>query len=223
MNTSSLNNAAPATAISPLARWFRFNLVGILGFAVQMVALAILHRLWRSHDLLASAAALELTLAHNFLWHLRYTWRDRRSLSPLRQFLRFQLSNGLVSLAGNLLLVRTLTGAFHLPLLAANALAVLLCALANFFLAHLWAFGTARAKSTHANHASEVVGLTILNLNQFAQHATKAEALIEEISHICKDVPKIDMSGTGSGAEGVERGGSQQNPRKKRPYTPSLT
>ena len=67
------------------------------------------------------------------------------------------------------------------------------------------------------------MGLSILNLNQFAQYVTKAEALIEEITHICKDMPKIDVSETGTGGEGVERGGSQQNPRKKRPYTPSLT
>jgi putative flippase GtrA len=33
--------------------------------------------------LYATAAAIELTLLHNFVWHLHYTWRDRRDGSAL--------------------------------------------------------------------------------------------------------------------------------------------
>lgn len=130
-----------------LLRWSRFNLVGIVGFAVQMAALTLLRRLCGTHYLVASAAALELTLLHNFLWHLRYTWRDRQTESPLAQLVRFQCSNGVVSLTGNLLLVRLFTGGAHLPLLAANTIAVLCCALANFYLGNVWAFAGVRRSS----------------------------------------------------------------------------
>ena len=58
----------------------------------------------------------------------------------MRAFLRFQLTNGMVSLVGNLLLMRVLLHAARLPLLVANAVAILACSLVNFALSHGWAF-----------------------------------------------------------------------------------
>lgn len=129
-----------------LRRWGKFNMVGAMGMAVQLSALALLTRWSAGSYLLASAAAVELTLLHNFLWHWRFTWRDRRdSATPLRQLTRFHLSNGLVSLLGNLALMRLLVHRAHLPLLAANAIAILGCSLANFCLGDAWAFAEAPA------------------------------------------------------------------------------
>ncbi|HEY5056928.1 MAG TPA: GtrA family protein, partial [Acidobacteriaceae bacterium] len=140
-----------------LARWWKFNLVGLIGFGLQMTALSLLRRVCGAHDLLASAAALELTVVHNFIWHLHYTWRDRSASSQRMQFARFQLSNGLVSLTGNLLLVRLLVGATHIPLLAANVIAVLCCAVANFYLGDFWAFAPDRDEASRARQ-KHVVG-----------------------------------------------------------------
>jgi putative flippase GtrA len=124
-------------------RWCKFNLVGAAGMVVQLGALALFTRLVPGHYLCASAAAVELTLVHNFVWHLRYTWRDRRYESAhLAQFVRFHLSNGLVSMLGNLALMRVLVAEAHLPVLAANGLAILCCSLANFCLGDHWAFAT---------------------------------------------------------------------------------
>ena len=108
-----------------------------------MIALALLRRDLREPLSRGDRhAALGFTLLHNFLWHLHYTWRDRRGSSPLAQLLRFHLTNGLVSLTGNLLIVRLLAGRAHIPLLIANAVAVVwLRAVANFFLGNAWAFG----------------------------------------------------------------------------------
>jgi len=93
--------------MSTLIRWGKFNLVGAMGMAVQLTALAFFNRWSGGHYLYASAAAIELTLVHNFVWHLHYTWRDRRDRSALLgQFVRFHLSNGLVSMLGNLELHR---------------------------------------------------------------------------------------------------------------------
>ncbi len=88
--------------VNTLIRWGKFNLVGAAGMVVQLALLALFNCLAPGHYLLATAAAIEITLLHNFAWHVRYTWRDRRDRSALAlRLLRFHLSNGLVSLIGN--------------------------------------------------------------------------------------------------------------------------
>ena len=124
-----------------LIRWGKFNLVGAMGMVLQLAVLAIFNRCAPGHYLLTSAAALELTLLHNFVWHLHYTWRDRRRDSaPLGQLLRFHLSNGLVSMLGNLVLMRIFVQQAHLPVLASNAIAILCCSILNFCLGDSWTF-----------------------------------------------------------------------------------
>jgi putative flippase GtrA len=127
--------------MNPFLRWCKFNLVGAGGMAVQLGALALLNRCFRGHYLYASAMALEVTLLHNFAWHMSYTWRDRRDNSArLGQLLRFHLSNGLVSLIGNLALMRVLVDGARLPVLAANCIAILCCSVVNFCLGNEWVF-----------------------------------------------------------------------------------
>ena len=129
--------------MSTLIRWGKFNLVGAAGMLIQLVALAFFNRCVPGHYLLASAAALELTLLHNFVAHLHYTWRDRRDNSELlAQLVRFHLSNGMVSMLGNLAFMRLLVGFAHIPLLAANTIAILCCSILNFCLGNNWAFAT---------------------------------------------------------------------------------
>jgi putative flippase GtrA len=124
-----------------LIRWGKFNAVGAIGIVLQLAALAAINRLWPGHYLCATAAAIEITLLHNFAWHLRWTWRDRRGReSAASQCWRFHLSNGLVSMLGNLALMRLMVDGAHLPVLGANAIAILTCSLLNFCLADLWAF-----------------------------------------------------------------------------------
>lgn len=124
-----------------LVRWGKFNLVGAIGMAVQLGALAALNRMWPEHYLADTAAALELTLVHNFVWHFHYTWRDRFGRSALAgPFVRFHLSNGLVSIVGNLALMPLLVRGAHLPVVVSNAIAILCCSLINFVLGDGWAF-----------------------------------------------------------------------------------
>jgi putative flippase GtrA len=127
--------------MSLFIRWGKFNLVGAAGMVVQLVALALFNRIAGGHYLFATAAAIELTLLHNFLLHLHTTWRDRDNHSALAgKLFRFHLSNGLVSLIGNLAIMRILVHGAHAPLLAANLVAILSCSLVNFCLAHQWVF-----------------------------------------------------------------------------------
>jgi putative flippase GtrA len=127
--------------LNTFIRWGKFNLVGAMGMMLQLGALAVFNRVAPGHYLVTSAAALELTLLHNFVWHLRYTWCDRRHDSAmLVQLLRFHLSNGLVSMLGNLALMRILVQEEHLPVLASNGIAILCCSIVNFCLGDNWAF-----------------------------------------------------------------------------------
>jgi len=113
-------------------RFWIFNAVGLLGFAVQLTVLALLLHAGAQY-LVATAVAVEAAVLHNFFWHERWTWADRRgSDGRLRRLLRFQAVNGVVSLIGNLLLMRLLTGALGLPPVAANVIAVAACAAINF-------------------------------------------------------------------------------------------
>jgi putative flippase GtrA len=121
-------------------RFFRFSLVGTFGTAVQLLAVAIFSRVTPGHHLAATAAGLELSLVHNFIWHEHYTWRDRDvSCSRGSRLVRFHLANGLISLAGNLLLV-----ALFVPLgvnvIVANLAAISLCAGLNYGISNVWVF-----------------------------------------------------------------------------------
>ena len=123
-------------------RWGKFNLVGAMGMVVQLGALALINRWTGGHYLYASAAAIELAVLHNFVWHLHYTWRDRRDESSLlAQCVRFHLSNGAVSMLGNLAIMRLLVQELRMPVLASNGVAILCCSIVNFCLGDHWAFG----------------------------------------------------------------------------------
>jgi len=112
-------------------RFLRFNGVGAIGFAVQLAALL---RAGMPY-LAATALAVEASILNNFVWHERWTWRDRSTARRQRldRLARFHAVNGVVSLGGNLLVVGVLTGELGVNPIAANAIAVVICGLLNFF------------------------------------------------------------------------------------------
>jgi putative flippase GtrA len=129
--------------VSGFVRWLKFNAIGALGMAVQLTVLAALNRI-TAHYLVATAVAVEVTLLHNFAWHVQYTWRDR-SGGWWGRCARFHLSNGAVSMAGNLALMPVLVERAGMPVVAANAVAVLVCSVANFLLGDSWVFAGQRS------------------------------------------------------------------------------
>jgi putative flippase GtrA len=124
-------------------RWLKFNAVGALGIGVQLAVLLALKSGFHLNYLLATALAVEAAVVHNFLWHERYTWADRVRpswrKSPLR-LLRFNLSTGGISIAGNLGLMKVLAGLDHMNYVAANAIAIALCSLVNFLVSNEYVF-----------------------------------------------------------------------------------
>ena len=126
--------------MSTWLRWWKFNLVGAVGIAVQLAVLSLLVRTMSVQYLIATMLAVEAAIVHNFLWHERFTWRDRPQAQPLRRFLRFNFSNGLISLAGNILVMKVLVGIGGMNYLASDAVAIALCSLANFLVSDRWVF-----------------------------------------------------------------------------------
>jgi putative flippase GtrA len=117
--------------------------------------------------LFATAIAVEAAVVHNFVWHEQFTWVDRtkvdrtisdraisdRTISDwtisdravswrrsLLRLLRFNLSTGAVSILGNLALMKVMVGVGHMNYLLANAIAIILCSLANFLVSEAWVF-----------------------------------------------------------------------------------
>ena len=124
-------------------RWLKFNLVGAIGIAVQLGALAILVSKFHVNYLAATALAVEAAVLHNFVWHERFTWVDRGRVGPmeaLRRLVRFNLSNGAVSLFGNLILMRLLVGQARLHYFYANLLSIAVCSLINFAISDRFVF-----------------------------------------------------------------------------------
>ena len=122
-------------------RWLKFNAVGAIGILVQLAALAILKSLLHVQYLIATALAVELAVLHNFIWHERWTWKDRTGgPGTFGRLLRFNLSTGALSIVSNLVLMRVFVGAMHLPLLPANLLSIAMTALANFVVSEAWVF-----------------------------------------------------------------------------------
>jgi putative flippase GtrA len=118
-----------------LASWLRFNAVGIIGVCVQLALLALFRSGLGWSVRVSTIVAVECTVLHNFVWHERWTWAHRQlDLRGLpARLLRFNISNGLISIAGNVILMEALAVRLHLNYLLANILAIIACSLLNYF------------------------------------------------------------------------------------------
>jgi putative flippase GtrA len=130
--------------VKPLAvRWLKFNAVGAMGIVVQLAVLALLVDGFHMNYLPATALAVETAVLHNFIWHERFTWKDRASggaRDVAMRLLRFHAGNGVVSILGNLALMRLLVGTLQLKYLLANGITIAVCALLNFVVSEWFVF-----------------------------------------------------------------------------------
>ncbi|HYU98622.1 MAG TPA: GtrA family protein [Pyrinomonadaceae bacterium] len=134
-----------------MTHWIKFNVVGLLGFGLQSATLFILtHTVYSISYLAATAVAVELAVLNNFVWHQRWTWNDRPSSAKKetwRRLAKFNVTTGLVSLVGNLVLMSILVGRFGLPITGANVITVGACSILSFFLADRIAFDVTQTDS----------------------------------------------------------------------------
>jgi putative flippase GtrA len=104
---------------------------------LQVGTIALLSSGCRADYRIATAAGVVAAVLHNYAWHCRWTWADRESAGQRRYgtLARFAVTNGAVSLAGNLVVMTVLVGGAGVPPVPANLVAIVVCSLANYWLA----------------------------------------------------------------------------------------
>src|SRR5207244_7725161 len=119
-----------------------------------------------------------------FFWHERWTWRDRSSDSRnrFRRLVRFHLTNGAMSLVGNVVVTTLLVGLLGMNLLVANLTAVVLLSMVNYFAADRWVFAERVA-----------IGVAVLFMVS-TSHATAAELTPEAIAAWNRHVARVEAS-----------------------------
>ena len=125
-------------------RAIRFYSVGAIGIAVQLVGLLLLHDRLNWGLTLANALAVEIAVLNNFVWHEHWTWRDRPAIWPQRlaRLARFHLTNGAISIAGNLAITKALHDGLGVHYLIASAASIAVCAFANYWASEYLVFRT---------------------------------------------------------------------------------
>ena len=135
-------------------RFFKFLVVGAVGFVVDAVTLFICTSLLKIPDLIAQAFSFMAAVASNFTWNRHWTYPESRSKTIHRQLTQFFLVNlvglGIRSLvfAGVLEPYRKLAAAQSVAPLdpkliaryAALATAVTVVLLWNFFVNRYWTY-----------------------------------------------------------------------------------
>jgi dolichol-phosphate mannosyltransferase len=124
-------------------RCMKFYAVGAMGMAVHLTLLALFVRVFEMHYQWATVFAVEAAVIHNFLWHRRWTWADRPvkgASATAARLVRFNVTNGLVSVLGNLFLMHLFAGLLRFDPIVASLLSIPPCALVNFLVSDRWVF-----------------------------------------------------------------------------------
>ena len=119
-----------------------FITIGAIGFLIQLGSLALLTMAVGWPYAPATAIAVQLAVMHNFVWHERWTWRERTASGTglIGRFVRYQITTGVTSIAGNVILAAVLVEGLHVNPIAANAGAVAVMSVANFVVLDRWVF-----------------------------------------------------------------------------------
>jgi putative flippase GtrA len=118
---------------------------------------------WADRVAISSGAKARYSLTRQFAALKRCATQNPRatqrpvatqsSCSPsLMRFLRFNFTTGLVSIAGNLGMMRLMVGWAHVNYLLANAVAIALCSLVNFAVSDEWVFADSRDGASAVRH-----------------------------------------------------------------------
>jgi len=117
-----------------LARFGMFSAIGLTGFGLQTAMLAWLTRGFGWHYALAVPATAEVTVLMSFVWHSRWTWRDRPA-DGMREHAgrlgRYQVIRG-ISIVSSYFVTLGLVSLCRLAPELANTLSVAALSLLNF-------------------------------------------------------------------------------------------
>ena len=105
-----------------------------MGVAVQLAVLVSLTEALGLNYLVATVLAVESAILHNFVWHERWTWRDRdrRSHGRWERLAWFNLVTGTLSISANVVFTALYVSTFGVHYAVANVLAIASCSLLTF-------------------------------------------------------------------------------------------
>ena len=124
-------------------RVLRFAAAGAAGFAIQVGVLAALVDAAGIHYLVATAIAVELAILANFVWHERWTWRDRPAVNVRERWARLVRFNALTadtSIVGSVAVTALLVESLSLSPVVANIISVVVLGVLNFIGANTLVF-----------------------------------------------------------------------------------
>ncbi len=146
--------------IDTRVRWVRFNLVGVMGFAIQTLTLWLLVRWSGISSGVGITLAVLAAVSHNFAWHEVVTWPNLPQDQRFKRWLYFHISTGAISVLTNLGLTMIVMTATDLSVVPANVIAVIAASTANFWINDRLIFRPAPAltKSLGASSISQGIG-----------------------------------------------------------------
>jgi putative flippase GtrA len=202
------------------SRGFKFIVVGAAGFAVQLGALAVLTA-FHVHWMMATIAAVECAIVHNYWWHERWTWRDRGRGFALARLARFHTSAAVTSIGGNVAAMAVLVGVAGLHPVPANAIAVAILSVANFLIADRWVFSERRRA------AAAVVALALPATASAAPPAEALNAWQRAVVEVERSIDRVGVTARPAGivAEGDSDGvsGGTLSRWRGSVFVPSIT
>jgi putative flippase GtrA len=162
-----------------MIRFARFALAGSGGFIVQVGTLAVLTVMLGVNYLVATVIAVELAILLNFVWHYRWTWKDRPG-SLVDQLIRFNALNAITSIFGSIFLTALFVETIGLHPVIANIASVVALSVINFIGADRLVFRAgivvlAAGMATNA-FASDEATLQAKTVRDFAKYVAAVEA-----------------------------------------------
>ena len=174
-------------------RFLRFSIAGATGFAVQIAIVGVLANWAGVNYLAATAIGVEAAILVNYLWHERFTWKDRPAMTARERWMRlgkFNAMTSITSIVGSVMVTAVLVESFTLSPLDANVIAVVVLGLVNFIGADTLVFragavGMVMLIASHASFAeaseprapaSEEATLRPKTVQDFAKYVAAVEA-----------------------------------------------
>ena len=129
-----------------VTRLVRFSIAGGAGFIAQVATLAILLACTNLHYVVATIVSIEIAILLNFVFHERWTWRDRTdSAGVTGRLIRFNALTGITSIIGGVVVTASFVETMGLNAVVSNILSVILLGALNFIGANTLVFRSAAA------------------------------------------------------------------------------
>ena len=179
-------------------RVLRFSVAGLIGFLVQVAALWLLVSFTTMHYVPATIVAVEMAILINFVWHDRWTWRDRPASSERERWTRlarFNAMTGLTSIAGSVMVTAVLVELLSVSPIAANVISVVALGAFNFAGANTLVFRSAVAMVLLAigtsAFASDEAKLQPKTAQGFAKYVAAVEA--RRLKEVANNEPFLEF------------------------------